>query len=325
MCIRDRGSTDGPRDRLLGWGVAGMSRAALFPPRDSKSQQTPAKVTGLAVAMEEMSTYLPALNGVLVGLCYAQSLPSAVVAHVLDPQPGERVLDLCAAPGSKSSHIATLMKDQGTLYSFDRSKNKVAKLASVAAELGITIMHPHKQDSLKYSSYIQENRTDNRPTASSTAEGEPRKKKQKPQPSGLVLERESFDRILVDPPCSALGLRPRLKIEISKEELDGHAIHQRNFLRAAMMLLKVGGTMVFSTCTMHPQENEANVRWLLDTFEGLVLEEANPRVGGVGLVAEDLLTEHEASRVQRFDPGDEESGDPPGFFIAKFTKHAPFA
>ncbi|KFM22695.1 Putative methyltransferase NSUN6 [Auxenochlorella protothecoides] len=132
----------------------------------------------------------------------------------------------------------------------------------------------------------------------------------------------SFDHVLCDVPCSALGLRPRFRHEQTVEELVGTAQYQRRILAAGVGALRPGGTMVFSTCTISHLENEANVRWLLDSFP-LRLVPALPRLGGPGLVAPQaqppLLTAAEAAMVQRFDPG-EPASDTIGFFIAKFVK-----
>lgn len=147
------------------------------------------------------------------------------------------------------------------------------------------------------------------------------------------LERESFDRVLLDAPCSALGLRPRLLVETRLRELEEGARYQRLMMREAAHVLAVGGHMVYSTCTMDPAENEANVRWFLDRYPQLKLMPQVPKMGGPGLVGEacvpyssgkmrieQWLTQEEAGLVQRFDTT---TGlDAIAFFIAKFEKIA---
>ena len=76
----------------------------------------------------------------------------------------------------------------------------------------------------------------------------------------------SFDRILLDPPCSALGLRPRLSHTVTMEELYGYRNYQRQFISVAISLLREGGYLVYSTCTFDPLENEENVKFILDSF-----------------------------------------------------------
>ena len=78
--------------------------------------------------------------------------------------------------------------------------------------------------------------------------------------------RGQFDRILLDPPCSALGLRPRLSHTVTMEELYGYRNYQRQFISVAVSLLREGGYLVYSTCTFDPLENEENVKFILDSF-----------------------------------------------------------
>ncbi|XP_022683566.1 putative methyltransferase NSUN6 isoform X4 [Setaria italica] len=138
----------------------------------------------------------------------------------------------------------------------------------------------------------------------------------------------SFDRVLLDAPCSALGLRPRLFAgEETLESLKTHARYQRRMFDQAVKLVRPGGVIVYSTCTINPGENEALVRYALDTYKFLSLASQNPKVGGPGIVGsyelfnktytEEWLTEHEAELVQRFDPSS--PVDTIGFFIAKFN------
>ncbi|KAK1302672.1 hypothetical protein QJS10_CPB12g00538 [Acorus calamus] len=138
----------------------------------------------------------------------------------------------------------------------------------------------------------------------------------------------SFDRVLLDAPCSALGLRPRLFAgEETIDSLRGHGTYQRRMFDQAVQLVRPGGVIVYSTCTINPGENEAVVRYALDTYNFLTLAPQNPRVGGPGLVGrselfdgryiEEWLTDEEAELVQRFDPSS--SLDTIGFFIAKFN------
>ncbi|PWZ27842.1 putative methyltransferase NSUN6 [Zea mays] len=152
----------------------------------------------------------------------------------------------------------------------------------------------------------------------------------------------SFDRVLLDAPCSALGLRPRLFAgEETLESLKNHSKYQRKMFDQAVKLVRPGGVIVYSTCTINPGENEALVRYALDTYKFLSLVSqassiicniflldngSYPKVGGPGIVGscelfnktytEEWLREDEADLVQRFDPSS--SVDTIGFFIAKF-------
>lgn len=145
------------------------------------------------------------------------------------------------------------------------------------------------------------------------------------------FEAESFDYVLLDGPCSAMGIRPRLSQRTSLRELQQAARYQRLMLKQGVHLVKVGGVFVYSTCTMNPAENEANVRWLLDRWPQMRLVQQSPRLGGAGLTGgtmvpglkgepemEHWLSEEESLLVQRFDPTADE--DTIAFFIAKFVK-----
>ena len=133
-------------------------------------------------------------------------------------------------------------------------------------------------------------------------------------------------------PPPSRPLTHRLVHPQTRAELRSTAAYQRCILRAAVRLLRPGGTLVFSTCTVNPGENEANVRWLLDSYPALQLVQQEPRLGGPGLAGERggaaegggtlrLLTDAECALVQRFQPSD--PLDTIGFFIAKFTLTEP--
>ncbi|MFQ6633892.1 hypothetical protein Gotur_012065 [Gossypium turneri] len=137
----------------------------------------------------------------------------------------------------------------------------------------------------------------------------------------------SFDRVLLDAPCSALGLRPRLFAgEETIESLRNHGKYQRRMFDQAVQLVRPDGVLVYSTCTINPGENEALVRYALDTYKFLSLAPQHPRIGGAGLVGrcefpdgyvEEWLRPGEEELVQRFDPSSQL--DTIGFFIAKFA------
>jgi len=174
--------------------------------------------SGVAIKMIERLYDAPAMNGALSDLIYLQNIPSMVVAHVLDPQRGETVLDMCAAPGGKTSHIAMLMKNEGKIIALDRTKEKVEKITNLCKSLGITCVNAYCLDSTKL---LEENKKDFMP--------------------------ESFDRVLLDPPCSGLGQRPRIKDTVSVVALNSYSPYQRKLFRVAVQLLRVGGSMVYST------------------------------------------------------------------------------
>lgn len=325
------------RDRLyIGIAVAELSRNEMF--KEAK---------GVALRMVERVFKIPSFFGPLRQEMMLQRLPSIVVAQVLNPLPGSRVLDMCASPGGKTTALAEVMGDVGEIIAIDRTKAKAVAVARLAQERQIKIVKAMKMDATKAADQTRKDidRTSQkcilndkiRKREATRAKNLARQGIVREQidadsllsPSPPCFELESFDYILVDAPCSALGLRPRLHHSHDLKELKRASGYQRNFLESAVALLKPGGYLVFSTCTINPLENEGNVRWLLDKYKGnMILVQQSPRLGGPGLTVtvrlpdegreRALLTPEEAAIVQRFDPSSQL--DTNGFFIAKFQK-----
>ncbi|XP_030482908.2 rRNA (cytosine-C(5))-methyltransferase NOP2C [Cannabis sativa] len=375
------------RNRLyIGKGKAMLSRTGIF-----------RVLQGVAVEMCNRVFKLPSFYDVLEGEIFLQNLPSIIAAHALDPKKGERIIDLCAAPGGKTTAIAILMKDEGEIIAVDRSHNKVLNIQKLAAEMGLRSITTYKLDALK--SVRQSNECDDKTNLagtddttnlaitednySVTVQSSDSMKIQVEKDSSAVLDGliaesiaeetvsnekanertyiskaeirknlrrmrngpgrnqstggrgenskgfapNSFDRVLLDAPCSALGLRPRLfSGEETMESLRNHGKYQRRLFDQAVQLVRSGGVIVYSTCTLNPGENEALVRYALDTYKFLSLAPQHPRIGGPGLVGqfqfpdgyiEKWLRPGEEELVQRFDPSSQL--DTIGFFIAKFT------
>lgn len=300
---------------------------------------------GLVVTLSDRVFDLPSLgNGIMKGEIMMQSLPSVIAVATLDPRPGSRVLDMCASPGGKTMAMAEIMENRGLIYALDRTHNKVKKVKDLADEFGITIVQALKGDATKAfsaqgtmvirgaSEHLnmdidrQMNREERKRQVRKLHGIDPR-----PQKAYVdILERGfqacSFDYVLLDPPCSALGLRPRLMVQTSFHDLKKNASYQRMMIDAAVQLVRVGGFLVYSTCTINPLENEFNVRYLLDKFPCMELVKSDYHIGLPGLTgvvslngkSYALLREEEAPLVQRFDPGG--ALDTMGFFIAKFQR-----
>ncbi|KAM0946124.1 putative 16S rRNA (cytosine(967)-C(5))-methyltransferase [Dioscorea sansibarensis] len=360
----------------IGQGTALMSRAGIF--RSSE---------GIAVEMSHRVYRLPSFHDVLEGEIFLQNLPSIVTAYVLEPQEGEKILDMCAAPGGKTTAIAILMKDKGEVVACDRSHNKVMDIVKLATEMGLTCINAYRLDALKSVCQVKEilnvglenldlealnpivtgtvgflngdvinnditkcrNGTKLMQTGNGRKMDSEKQLNQAEDRMKAVHKRNgrgrnhcmggrvrtskghfpnSFDRVLLDAPCSALGLRPRLFAgEETLESLMHHSKYQRRMFDRAVQLVRPGGVIVYSTCTINPGENEALVRYALDKYEFLSLAAQNPRIGEPGLVGrcelldgkfvEEWLNESEAKLVQRFDPSS--TLDTIGFFIAKFN------
>ncbi|KAG7384603.1 putative methyltransferase nsun6 [Phytophthora boehmeriae] len=301
------------RKLLIARGVTKMARTEIF-----------RAVRGLAVTqLVRVCPDAPPMNGVLRGQIYVQNLPCSVVAHALDPQEGDVILDMCAAPGGKTSHVATLMRNRGTLVACDRSKRKALELRMLCEELELSCVVPLKMDSTH--SVLPKDKVDMALTDTdftSVAQVLARAKENTPNQARLLQVEgffpETFDRILLDPPCSALGLRPRLLHAGDADNLAEYTNMQRNFLWCAAFLLKPGGTLVYSTCTINPKENEQMVHHALQNYPFELVSQGEAHIGDRGLAGQGL-NEHEASLVQRFDPSNTEL-DTMGFFCAKFVK-----
>jgi 16S rRNA (cytosine967-C5)-methyltransferase len=149
-----------------------------------------------------------------------------LVARTLDPQPGERILDLCAAPGGKTTHIAALMGGEGEVVAVERHAGRAAALERTAARMRAANVTVQVGDAARFA-------TD-----------------------------APFDRVLVDPPCSGLGTlqgHPDLRWRATPESIAILARTQSAILGAATAALRPGGTLVYSTCTLSRPENEDRV------------------------------------------------------------------
>ena len=188
--------------------------------------------------------HIPGLPGFREGLFSVQDEASQMAGILLDPQPGERVLDTCAAPGGKSTHLAQLMDNRGELLAMDVSGSKLPLIQEAAQRLGITIISTRSADLLQ---------------------------------SG-ALPADAFDRVLLDAPCSGLGVirrNPEAKWRLTPEDVTRLAATQKVMLKNAIRMLKPGGVLVYSTCSTTLEENEDVVRDFLSRHPHCVLENLN--------------------------------------------------
>src|SRR5215210_4245026 len=174
------------------------------------------------------------------GLFMPQSRAAMAVARMLGPRPGERVLDLCAAPGGKTTHVAALMEDRGRVVAVERHRGRAAALARTAARMGASCVEVRAADA--------------------ATEHEP----------------EAYDRVLVDPPCSDLGTlasRPDARWRKTADQPERLARTQAAILRAGGAAVRPGGTLVYSTCTISPRENEQLVAAFLSDHPGFAADD----------------------------------------------------
>jgi 16S rRNA (cytosine967-C5)-methyltransferase len=155
-----------------------------------------------------------------------------MVAAVVDPQPGERILDTCCAPGGKTTHLAERMGNRGSVTGWDLHGNKLGLVAESADRLGIGIIRTREQDAAK----------------------------------DVREEWEQYDRVLVDAPCSGTGIirrKPDIKWNRDPSDVSALVEIQRKILYNAGRYVKPGGVLVYSTCSMEGAENEGVCSWFL--------------------------------------------------------------
>ena len=223
----------------------------------------------------------------MLGYIYVQDAASMIPPVVLMPMSGELVLDMCAAPGSKASQMAAMMQNRGVLVANDLQGDRLKALGINLQRTGvsnalITQMHGHrfKNSTIK------------------------------------------FDRVLVDAPCSGTGtIRRSLKILAmwGPNMVKKMASQQKQMVASGFESLKPGGTLVYSTCTMEPEEDEGVVSWLLDNYKDAKIEEIKLDIKRSPAITEFSGEKYnpEVSKCLRIWPQDNDSE---GFFICKIRK-----
>lgn len=220
-----------------------------------------------------------------LGYIYIQEAASMIPPIVLDPKPGEKILDMCAAPGSKASQIAQYMENKGILIANDYKGERIASLGINMQRMGIS----NAIITLMQAQWFRN---------------------------------MEFDRILVDAPCSGTGtIRKSLKtINIwNPAMIKRLAGIQKQIISTAFRILKKGGTMVYSTCSLEPEEDEGVIDFLLSEFRDARLQNIDLK-----LKRSPAITEFEGDRYNaevkrclRLWPQD---NDTEGFFVAKIKK-----
>lgn len=185
---------------------------------------------------------LPQLGSFREGLFYLQDVSATIAGKMLAPVEGERVLDLCSAPGGKATHIAELMGNRGLVLACDRDKRKMPLLRENVQRLGTSIVRPLVSDGTKIHAVLK----------------------------------ADFDRVLVDAPCSNTGvLRRRIEARWRLRERDFKRLQsvQIALLRSASTILKRGGVLIYSTCSIEREENQDVVEQFLKQREDFELED----------------------------------------------------
>jgi 16S rRNA (cytosine967-C5)-methyltransferase len=190
------------------------------------------------------------LPGYTEGRWCVQDRSAQRIAPLLDPQPGERILDACAAPGGKSTHLAELMGDRGEVVALDRSAARLQRVGRNLERLGLTCIQTRVGDGTHLAGRPE-------PTPSQAGD-EPGASPPGPGAGDDDWWQGGFDRILVDAPCSGLGTLARhadARWRVGPAAIDDLVLLQRQLLEGLAPLLRPGGRLVYATCTVHPREN----------------------------------------------------------------------
>jgi 16S rRNA (cytosine967-C5)-methyltransferase len=207
----------------------------LYP--DSQPQTQNAEFVKFAVSPKD---------AVRQGHCYIQDPSTAIACQILSPRAGEKILDACAAPGGKTGYVAQLMENRGTIVACDRDPDRLQMLKENMTRLGVGIVHIFVHDWTRGRVPIE------------------------------IASAAPFHRILLDAPCSNTGvMRRRVDVRWRLQPADFLRMQQRQLeiICALVPLLKPKGTLVYSTCSLEPEENEQVVRQALTRAAILRLEE----------------------------------------------------
>jgi 16S rRNA (cytosine967-C5)-methyltransferase len=210
------------------------------------------------------------------GAIMPQSRASMLVARTLNPSQGQRVLDLCAAPGAKATHLAALMGGSGELVAVERHQGRASALTDTCARMEVHRLRVEIGDAATFHA------------------------------------ERSFDRVLVDPPCSGLGTlqsRPDLRWRASPEKIDELAVLQRRILEAGAAATAPGGALVYSVCTISRAES-------VDVIDGFLAANPDFRAAALGSDRQPWRHPGEASHLQLLPARDRTDG----FFIARLER-----
>jgi len=195
----------------------------------------PTTVSPAGVILDE-GRAVTTIPGFQEGLFYVEDEAAQLVPLLLDPQPEERILDVCAAPGGKATHLADLMSNRGQIMAVDRHAVRLQALKENCQRLGATIITPVVEDARELG------------TGASHQGVNPQ-----------IPPLGEFDRILVDAPCSGVGVLRRHPDAKGKKDTGMFARHQTlqaEILERAFTVLRPGGVLVYSTCSTEPEETE---------------------------------------------------------------------
>ena len=220
----------------------------------------------------------------LLGYYYLQEAASQLPVEMLNPMPGELVLDMAASPGSKTTQLAEWMQNKGNIVALDTDNRRLLALRNNLERCQVSNTLVFKKDA-RFASDLK----------------------------------KEFDKILLDAPCSGnYAIEERFFQTKSIDGVRERSRLQKELLKSAVKMLKKHGVLVYSTCSLEPEENEMNIDWLLGKYPEMHLEEMNLDIGDPGLTEIfDKTLNPEIKKCRRFWP--EKTGTE-GFFIAKMKK-----
>ena len=224
--------------------------------------------------------YLADLESFEKGMFYVQDISSMLVAHIANPKEGDYIIDVCAAPGGKSLHMAELLHGTGHVEARDLTDYKVNLIQENIFRSGTVNMEAVRQDA-------------------------------------TVLDEASVEKadiVVADLPCSGLGVlgkKTDLKYKMTEETQAELVLLQRDILSKVQAYVKPNGTLIYSTCTIHKGENMENVHWFLKQYPGFELVPIRENL------CKDLQKSVQEEGCLQLLPGVHQSD---GFFIAKFRK-----
>ena len=253
-----------PNGFSVGWGVSNINASDIR--KGGK---------GLAVTTLISRFKLPKVRELDIyskGYIYDQSIPAIIASRELDPQPNEVIVDMCAAPGGKTTHIAILSECKAKVIAVDHSQKRIQRMTEEIERMKLKNITVIRADSR----YLD------------------------------VDFNIKADKVILDPPCSALGVRPKVYDKKSYRDILTLREYQKQFIKPAYNILKKDGILVYSTCTITKEENEEIIEYALTHFK-FELEDLKYKIGDTVL----------NGGAQRFYP---HKHDMPGYFIAKLRK-----
>jgi 16S rRNA (cytosine967-C5)-methyltransferase len=229
----------------------------------------------------EQNVDVESLPGYDDGLFAVQDEASMMVAHVVDPRPGQIIIDACSAPGGKAVHMAQFMKDQGRILSVDVYPHRIELIKAQCARLGVNCIEPVCYDSTVYNEDWY----------------------------GMA------DAVLIDAPCSGLGIirhKPDIKWRRAEKDIGELLQIQRQILDTCSLYVKPRGVLIYSTCTINPDENQNMVNSFLNDHSDFILDDVYQKLPHALSASRD-----NGDKWVQFYPNEDKID---GFFVARMLK-----